>query len=167
MSPTTVRALPMPAVNPKRIKVGGPGGQAARAKALAPAKALEKQRVERRRHLKTVLAVGPKPEAPTPFFLPHNKDYYYVPLDHTISLKAPVAATAAAAISQASLDAGHEARQKRELFYVNAGAPRKGRPNAGKAFHGTYPIIGKDADSGLPQRSDTTISAKRGKAVQS
>ena len=153
MSPTAVHALPMPAANAKRTKIGGPGGQAARAKALAPGKALEKQRAERRRHLKTVLAVGPKPEAPTPFFLPHNKDYYYIPLDHTISLNSPVA-NAAVPLGQADVDAGHEARQKRELFYVNAGAPRKGRPNAGKAFHGTYPVTGKDADSGLALRAD-------------
>jgi hypothetical protein len=106
-------------------------------------KHLNRQRAARRKQLKSVMQIGPKPAEASEFFLHYNKDLYNVPMDHVISCKMPP--YKATDLGKRELDMGIELRDQRELFYINAGTPKRGRPDAGRAFHG-YPWVKNDDD---------------------
>jgi len=125
------------------------GGSAARAKvAMKSNKQLDRQRAARRKQLNSAMQIGPKPIEASDFFMPHNKDLFNVPMDHVVSCKMPP--YKAADLGKEELANGTAIRDKREdkLFYINAGTPKKGRPDAGLAFHG-YPWVRYgDGDNG-------------------
>ena len=90
------------------------------------------------------MQIGPNPTKASDFFMPHNKDLFNVPMDHVVSCKMPP--YKASDLGKRELDLGTAIRDQRDdkLFYLNAGTPKRGRPDAGKAFHG-YPWV-KDGD---------------------
>lgn len=104
----------------------------------------DRQRASRRKQLQSAMQIGPKPTKASDFFMPHNKDLFNVPMDHVVSCKMPP--YKASDLGKRELDLGTAIRDQRDdkLFYLNAGTPKRGRPDAGKAFHG-YPWV-KDGD---------------------
>ncbi len=135
------------------------GGSAARAKvAMKSNKQLERQRSARRKQLHSSMQIGPKPAEASDFFMPHNKDLFNIPMDHVISCKMPP--YKAADLGKKELKQGTAIRDKRDdkLFYINAGTPKKGRPDAGLAFHGHPWVKEGDDDAYIPVDWDFELS---------
>ena len=115
-----------------RSKKGADGAQkqpkAQRSKQEIDADKLAKAR---RSLLRTVGDTGTEPNAPSNFFMPHNKDYYHVNIGQVVSCKMP----------PGELDAslGHRNRDcKRRLFWINCGQSTASNQDVGKLLHGTW-----------------------------